>query len=37
MCIYNELIIDDNELCVYIFCVFFIMIGVFNFNSINGK
>lgn len=35
MRIYN--VIDDNELCVYIFCVFFIMIGVFNLNIINRE
>lgn len=34
VCIYNELATDDNELCAHIFCVFFIMTGVFNPNCI---
>lgn len=34
---YNELSTDDNELCAHIFCVFFIMTGVFNTNSINRE
>lgn len=28
---------DDNELCAHIFCVFFIMTGVFNPNIINRE